>query len=102
VITRSPSVGIDPVYVRGPGWAVTRPSTGIYCITPPAGLNPANTGLQVTVEWGNSLGFDLLAYWFKGGTTPCTAAQYHVRTYQFAAGGAPVLSDNVSFMVAAA
>ena len=33
---------------------------------------------------GNSLGFDLLAYWFKGGTTPCTAAQYHVRTYQFA------------------
>jgi hypothetical protein len=87
------------VYVRGTGWAVTRPSTGIYCVTPPAGVNPATTGIELTVEWGNSFGFDLLAYWYKGTAAPCTASQYHVRTYDFAAGGAPALSDDVSFLI---
>ena len=88
------------MYIRGTGWAVTRPSTGVYCVTPPAGLNPANTGIQLTVEWGNSFGFDLLAYWWKGGRRLAPRAQYHVRTYQFAAGGTPVLSDDVAFMIA--
>ena len=100
VVIRTPSVSIDTTYVRGSGWAVTRPSTGVYCVTPPAGINPANTPAIVTIDWGNSSGFDLLAYWVKlNPFAPCTASQYHIRTYDFAAGGAPVLSDDVSFAV---
>jgi hypothetical protein len=87
--------------VRGTGWAVTRPSTGVYCVTAPSGQNPATAAVEVTVEWGNSSGFDLLAYWWKGAAhAPCAANQFHVRTYDFAAGGAPVLSNDVSFVIA--
>jgi hypothetical protein len=99
VVIRSPAVVIDPTFVRGTGWAVARPSTGIYCITPPAGISAADTPAIISIEWGNSLGFDLLAYWYKGSPAPCTAGQYHVRTYDFAAGGSPVLSNDVSFAI---
>jgi hypothetical protein len=99
VVLRVPSVGIDPTYVRGAGWAVTRPSTGIYCVTPPAGINPATTAIELTVDWGNSFGSDLLAYWVKlTPFAPCVAGQYQVRTYNFP-GGTAALSDNVSFVI---
>jgi hypothetical protein len=99
VVVRSPSVGIDPTYIRGTGWAVTRPSSGIYCVTPPAGVNPAADSAVVTVDWANSLGSDLLAYWVKlNPFAPCVAGQYQVRTYNFP-GGAAALSDNISFQI---
>jgi hypothetical protein len=78
---------------------VTRPSTGVYCVTPPAGISPTTNPAVVTVEWANSLGFDLLAFWNKiSPFAPCGAGQYQVRTYQFP-GGAATLSDNVSFSI---
>jgi hypothetical protein len=97
IITRP--AGIDPTYRRGTGWAVAHPSVGVYCVTPPAGINPATDNAVVTVEWANSLGFDLLAYWNKlVPFAPCVAGQYQVRTYNFP-GGAAALSDNISFQI---
>jgi hypothetical protein len=81
-------------------WTVNRPAaapTGVYCLTV-AGVNPTTAAAIVTVEWGASSGFDLLAYWYKGAGT-CAVGQFEVRTYDFAAGGAPVLSNDVEFLV---
>jgi len=86
---------IDPAYSKGT-WAVTRPSTGVYCLTPPAGVSPSNAPAYVTVEWGDSSGFDLLAYWVKLNTFQCAAGQYAVRTYRFP-GGVAALSSTVAF-----
>src|SRR5262245_55919313 len=81
--------------------AVSRPSTGVYCLTPAANLTLTNVPVSVTVEWGASIGFDLLAFPVMSPLpfTPCTGNQLQVRTYQFAAGGTPVLSNNVAFFV---
>lgn len=80
--------------------AVAHPSVGVYCLTAAAGINLAQTTPLVTVEWGNSFGFDLLA--FPVGNpipfTPCTGGQIQVRTYQFP-GGVATLSDNVAFFI---
>ena len=98
-INRSPVVAIDPAFTRGTGWAVTRPSTGIYCVTAPTGVNPATAAINLTVEWGNSFGFDLLAYWWKGANNaPCTASQFHIRTYDYTA-LPPALSNDVAFII---
>lgn len=79
--------------------AVTKPATGVYCLTPPFSL--ASSQVQVTVEWGSSLGFDLLAFPYTSNypASPCTGTDLQVRTYDFAAGGAPVLSDDIAFFV---
>ena len=99
VILRSPAVGLDPTYRRGTGWAVTRPQDGIYCITPPAGVSPTTSAISLTVDWGTSLGSDLLAYWVKlTPFAPCAAGQFQVRTYNFP-GGAAALTNNVSFVI---
>jgi hypothetical protein len=81
--------------------AVTRPATGIYCLTPAAGLTLANVPVMVTIEWGVSFGFDLLAYPMTSQIpfAPCTGTDIQIRTYDFAAGGAPVLSNDIAFYV---
>jgi hypothetical protein len=99
-VQRTPVVAFEPARTRN-FTAVTRPSTGIYCLTPAATVPLGNVPIFVTVEWGNSLGFDLLAFPVTSVMpfTPCTGTQLQVRTYQFAAGGTPVLSDQVAFHV---
>jgi hypothetical protein len=95
-VQRSPVVQLEGARTKGFS-AVTRPSTGVYCLTfiPPT---PSATGpIMVTVEWSNSLGFDLLAFPLATVFT-CPAGQLEVRTYQFPAGAA-ALSNNVSFYV---
>jgi hypothetical protein len=95
-VQRSPVVQFEAARTRN-FTALNRPSTGVYCLTPAATLSLANTPIMVTVEWGNSLGFDLLA--FPLGTAfNCPAGTLEVRTYQFPAGAA-ALSNNVSFFV---
>jgi hypothetical protein len=95
-VQRSPAVAFEAARTKG-FTTVTRPSTGVYCLTFAAPA-PTPTGpIMVTVEWGNSLGFDLLA--FPVGTPfNCAVGQIEVRTYQFP-GGAAALSNNVSFFV---
>lgn len=81
----------------------THPTTGVYCIVAKSSLlNPNNSVGVATVEWGHSSGFDLLAYWWDtmpSGSFDCPANNWEVRTYDFAAGGSPVLSDDVAFIL---
>jgi hypothetical protein len=98
VVLRTPTVSFDPARALKGFTAVTRPSTGIFCLTPTAALSKTADTAIVTVEWDNSFGFDLLAFWSKSGVG-CSPTQWAVRTYDFAAGGAPVLSDDVSFQI---
>jgi hypothetical protein len=95
-VQRSPAVALELARTKN-FTAVTRPSTGVYCLTPAAGVSLATVPVMVTVEWGNSLGFDLLAYPL-GAIFNCTAGQLEVRTYQLPSGVA-TLSNNVSFYV---
>lgn len=81
-------------------WTVNRPAAspvGVYCVTV-AGVSSATDAAIATVEWGASSGFDLLVYWNRFGGA-CTLGQYEFRTYDFQAGGAPVLSNDVEFLV---
>src|SRR6184192_4378057 len=60
---------------------VTHPETGVYCVTPAAGIDPTLTPCVVSPEWADSAGYDLFAEWDSGGG-PCPAGDYAVRTYQ--------------------
>ncbi len=77
--------------------AVTNPSTGLYCVTPASKLNFNAIYPEVTIEWGNSSGEQLLAFWYDQGTD-CSATEIEVLTYDFSSGSA-VLSDNVAFIL---
>lgn len=76
--------------------AVSSPTTGEYCLTPGAGINPATSPLVVSVDWSNSSGSDLLVYWRSSGLG-CPAGQYDVVTYDLE-GGTPTLTDDVAFV----
>jgi len=84
---------------------VTHPETGVYCVTPAAGIDPTLTPCVVSPEWADSAGYDLFAEWDSGGG-PCPAGDYAVRTYQLprAADGSivvgdPTASDTVAFVL---
>jgi hypothetical protein len=100
-VQRTPSVAFDALKTKGFS-AVTRPSTGIYCLTP--SVDVSNPTIMVSVEWGNSLGNDLVAVSVQTPLpfTPCTGSDIQIRTYDFGADVAnPVLtlSDQVAFNV---
>lgn len=83
---------------RTKGFAsVTRPFTGVYCLTPSPGTDIVNVPALVTIEWGTSFGFDLLAYPI-GVNFQCPAGTLEVRTYQLP-GGVATLSNNIAFYV---
>ena len=81
--------------------AASHPDTGVYCLTPAAGIDPTLAPAVVSPEWADSHGSDLLAEWdstgsFAGG--PCSTGDYVVRTFQLP-GGTPTPSDEVAFVV---
>jgi len=81
--------------------AASHPDTGVYCLTPAAGIDPTLMPCVVSPEWADSHGSDLLAEWdstgsFAGG--PCSTGDYVVRTFQLP-GGTPTPSDEVAFVV---
>ena len=89
---------LDPARTHGFS-AVINNGTGIYCLTPSAGVTEAGSTPVVTVEWGESSGSNLSAYWREhplGNSCP-DPAQFEVRTYTFTAGGDNALSNNVAF-----
>jgi len=86
-------------YLKGV-WSVRRPAgepTGVYCLTAPEGLDPAIDPAIVTVEWGQSNGNDLLAYWRRS-RLDCDPSEYEVRTYDFSA-LPPALTNDVEFLI---
>jgi hypothetical protein len=69
----------------------THPVTGIYCLRPRAGINPAKRVIMLTPEWSASADNDLRAYALASSGL-CPKSTFAVATYQ---GGA--LSDFVAF-----
>jgi len=52
----------------------------------------------VSIEWGESSGNALLAFWRDTRlSTDCGSGQLEVQTFDFDAGGAPVASQRVAF-----
>jgi hypothetical protein len=80
--------------------AVTRPSTGIYCLTPSGGVSQTNAVPSVSVEWGFSSGSNLIAYWREhpAGNSCPNVNDFEVRTYD-TTGGNNVLANNISFTI---
>jgi hypothetical protein len=94
------SPSLDPARTKNFS-AVINNGTGIYCLTPSGGVTEAGAAPTVTVEWGESSGSNLSAYWREhplGNSCP-DPAQFEVRTYAFTAGGDNALSDNVAFTI---
>jgi hypothetical protein len=74
-------------------------SDGVYCLTPkPGGVDPSTDPPAITPEYYSSNNYDLLAYW-GASSSECGDGNYEVRTYAFAGGGQPVLSNQVRFMI---
>ena len=87
-------------FIRQKGFArVTHPSTGQYCLKlRDLTLNSATLVAQVTVEWGNSSGNDLMANWYQGGAEcPGSGRWLEILTFDESAG--LVFSDSVAFAV---
>jgi hypothetical protein len=83
--------------------SLTHPGTGVYCLTPDPGIDPATTVALVSPDWGNSAGpNNLFAYVDVAGKN-CPAQSFEIRTYQYATGTDAKTdvkpSDNVSFTV---
>jgi hypothetical protein len=80
--------------------SVTSPSTGIFCLTPSdKTLKTKSTFPIVTIEWGDSLGSSLLAYYeYLAEDCPHPSSQYEVRTYDFSS-GTPTLTTLVAFVI---
>jgi hypothetical protein len=91
----SPFIGV----IRAKGVVfVSNPFTGVYCITPGVSLNRSKIYPLVSIEWGESSGNALLAFWRDTRLgTDCGSGQLEVQTFDFNAGGYPVASQNVAF-----
>lgn len=91
-------VGQGGTVIRSRGVeSVTHPSTGLYCIQRkwPKGVDVTKVIPAVTVDWSNSLGDDLLAYWRSSGVG-CPADNIAVVTFARVSGTLQA-SDNVAF-----
>jgi hypothetical protein len=92
---------VDQQYTKG-AWVVRRPvsdPTGVYCLDPPDGIDPETDPAIVTVEWGESAGEDLLAFWSKLNQDGCTDTEYIVQTYTFGGDATPDPSNDVAFLI---
>ncbi len=82
----------------------TNPSVGVYCLglDPALGIEITDVVVQLTVEWGSSVGSDLSAFWWRGSGS-CPLDNIEVRTYEFASSGGSVtgvqLSSGAAFVV---
>ncbi len=94
----SPTMAIDTT--RSKGFAtVTRPSTGIYCLTLDDSIDASSTAPVVTVDWDNSSGNNLSAFVSKSAHDCPAGTDLGVRTYAFKAGTANALTNIVAFTV---
>jgi hypothetical protein len=84
-----------PVFLHQSGFtAVSRDSTGVYCVTPAAGIDPTTSVAVVSVEWYHSSGSNLLAQ-ITLPSSSCPTTDFEVRTF-FDDGTA---TDDVAFTI---
>ncbi|QZN99266.1 hypothetical protein [Chenggangzhangella methanolivorans] len=78
--------------------SLRKAGTGLYCLKLGAKLMPFRELItpSVTVEYGNSSGKNLSAYYDVSG---CDDGEIAVRTFQFTAGGNNEPSDSVAFVI---
>src|SRR6478609_4077907 len=97
------NVNLEPELVpeRTKGFAtVTRPRTGVYCLTlTDDSLDPATTAPVVTVDWDSSAAPNIAAYLSPSAHQCPEGADLGVRTYAWAAGRNSKLADTVAFTI---
>src|ERR1035437_6356285 len=71
-------------------------ATGVYCLTPDAGISPASYPAVAVGEWGDSGGSMPYLTQVDDGASSCPVGDYEIQTLQ---GSSPALSDTVSFDV---
>jgi hypothetical protein len=85
------------VTARTKGFAsVSRPGTGIYCLTPSAGVDVSSSAWVASVDFGQSSATDALVF-VRQSALSCTAGDVEIRTYTTPA--TPTLSNSVAFHV---
>ena len=87
--------GTPPTFVQNSGFtAVARTGTGVYCLTPAAGIDPATSVAVVSVDWYHSSGTNLLAQ-VSLPSAACAANEFEVRTFL----DDGTASDDVAFTI---
>jgi len=95
----TPTMELDATRTKGFA-SVTRPSTGIFCLTlSDDSLDASTTAPLVTVDWDNSSGNNLSAFLSKSAHDCPAGTDLGVRTYSFKAGKANALTNIVAFTV---
>lgn len=76
--------------------AVSHPTVGSYCLTPAVGISPGSGTASVSVDWGESFGNVLFAYYVDSYFTHnCPASTYEVITFD----GTGSATDNAGFTI---
>jgi hypothetical protein len=95
----SPELALDPARTRGIE-TVTRPKTGVYCLTfTDSGFDPGTVAPVVGIDWDNSSGANLAAYVSKSAHGCPEGTDLGVRTFSFTAGNPYRPADTVAFTV---
>ena len=82
----SPAYALDTTRTKGVA-TVTRPDTGVYCLTlSDDKLDVATTAPVISVDWDNSSGTNLAAYLSKSAFECPEGTDLGVRTFSFRAG----------------
>ncbi|MDR4305036.1 hypothetical protein IHQ68_00135 [Chelatococcus sambhunathii] len=81
--------------------SITNPQTGVYCLKPKNDLNLDLLGIapSVTVEWGESSGNNLSAFYHQTVPLACSEKEIEILTFSFTAGGNNEPSNNVAFVI---
>ena len=79
--------------------AVTHPSVGLYCLTPPAGVSASNRPWVVTVDWNTTADPEgnATALFIDG--LPCTTDQFGVQTERSGDTSNAVPANDVGFTI---
>ena len=109
VVDPHPVMGSAPVFVTAKTknfLAVASPMTGVYCLTPAAGIDPTLRPAVVAPEWGLSTpDFNSYFAYFNAynGSGNCPAGDFEVETYLLPTGGSTVPdaqpADYVAFVI---
>lgn len=92
-------VALESTRTRGFS-SVTRPATGLYCLTyTDAAVDPATVAPVVSVDWDKSAGANLTAYVSVSAASCPAGSDLAVRTFSFVAGKPYKPSNTVGFTV---